>query len=456
MVTKKNQSHCGPKTQAARHRSQTPTTQKEVVPSLLLKLKLKRDVPEQLKSRSPPPPIAQDPDSGVGAKPALLMTRHGRQVRRPQHLDNIYGNELDELVKETISQKTKRGKTPDERASLPRENSLDLYQHVRGRRIDLSVADASSPQLQSADNINHLKRRDSFNPSLQSIQEDGGEVLDWNALASRQSENQPDISTLDIHADTQKIFDTLLASSATLVDLPSLSDPSTPEDEQPYTAKTLVHLYLLCHEAKFWNGCDLIADTWIRAFHEIRLNRELGCDNTKEKQMQWRPNSALERKKRDLEEHNRIMRRLGKPTIKGVGFDAYPPRYNLVIADPMLTDDVTEYDASLLDALYAHTPRDCGARLLWADAMALCGDATGELIKSGSQKRTKKQQQQQKWHPDLLFDIMQTALRMTRRKLTLKIEESTEGAWCQRYHEHGKHGMPCYKEIAWREESEVE
>jgi hypothetical protein len=41
---------------------------------------------------------------------------------------------------------------------------------------------------------------------------------------------------------------------------------------------------------------------------------------------------------------------------------------------------------------------------------------------------------------------------MVRRKLTLKIEESTEGAWCKRYHQHGRHEQPCYRWLAWQEQ----
>jgi hypothetical protein len=47
-------------------------------------------------------------------------------------------------------------------------------------------------------------------------------------------------------------------------------------------------------------------------------------------------------------------------------------------------------------------------------------------------------------HPDLIFNVLCTALRMTRRKLTLKIEELGEDTWCRRYHAHGEH-KKCYR-----------
>lgn len=56
-------------------------------------------------------------------------------------------------------------------------------------------------------------------------------------------------------------------------------------------------------------------------------------------------------------------------------------------------------------------------------------------------------------HHELVWNVMQSALRMVRRRLTLKCEESTEGAWCRRYHEHGRGGGGrCYREVAAEEE----
>lgn len=71
--------------------------------------------------------------------------------------------------------------------------------------------------------------------------------------------------------------------------------------------------------------------------------------------------------------------------------------------------------------------------------MALCGSRL-----EASMKKTRNT-----WPADLLYDVMCTSMRLVRRRLTLKIEESAEGAWCKRYHEHGRHGLPCYRKVAY-------
>ena len=82
-----------------------------------------------------------------------------------------------------------------------------------------------------------------------------------------------------------------------------------------------------------------------------------------------------------------------------------------------------------------------------ADAMTLGGNKMEEgLNQTTADGHT--------WHPDLIFNIMCSSLRMVRRKMSLKIEESCEGAWCKRYHEHSKKGLPCYRELAWRHANE--
>lgn len=125
---------------------------------------------------------------------------------------------------------------------------------------------------------------------------------------------------------------------------------------------------------------------------------------------------------------------------KKKGFKQDVKDYGLEIQDPLLDNDVTDFDAERLQALYDHTRSKCGARLLWADAMTLCG----RKMESQIEKRPGI------WPRELVHDIMCTALRMVGRKLTLKIEEKYEGAWC-RYHEHIKHGLPCYRELVWRQ-----
>jgi hypothetical protein len=203
------------------------------------------------------------------------------------------------------------------------------------------------------------------------------------------------------------------------IDLPTLLDATMQNTEKPYTAQLLTQLYILAYNAMQWNICDLVADTWIRAFHALR---RLDAKRINKERMTWRPNPT-----RRMKHHK--------------GFETGAPKYSttLHVEDPSMARNVTHFRSDLLHMLYSNTRSDSGARLLWADAMALCGSKL-----EASMKNNKKQ-----WHADLVYDVMCTSLRMARRKLTLKIEESTEGAWCKRYHEHGKHGLPCYRKIAF-------
>ncbi|OAL56218.1 hypothetical protein IQ07DRAFT_744 [Pyrenochaeta sp. DS3sAY3a] len=432
MAAKKKQPQRGrSKTPVERHRSETPGVEKERTPALLLKINLKRKPGEASASPAPTAPVT---------------TRHGRKVRPPQFADAVYGDEVDALIKENSNLKGKRGKAPDNGSSSAREDSL--HEYFRELHIDSSPAGTPAPGTPATgfhSDYNHKydDRRDSVNPQLRVLGEAGDEVLTWDMVASQLTTEQPGLHNLDIDKDTRKIFESLQSSTETLVDLPSMSQPSNPTEDEPYTAKRLTHLYLLCYEAEFWNGCDLIADTWIRAFHELREHSDITRPRTKT-EMLWRRNSAREQQKRILAKENAILRKLGQPSLKSNG-----PEYGLVVEDPLLADDVTMYDVSLVNALYANTARECGARLLWAEAMTLCGDAAGEMIENG-RKMGKE------WHAELQYDVLQTALRMLRKRLTLKIEETVEGAWCKRYHEHTKHGLPCYRETAFHEEQDAE
>ena len=121
-----------------------------------------------------------------------------------------------------------------------------------------------------------------------------------------------------------------------------------------------------------------------------------------------------------------------KTDVYDFGMDVQDPEVNLL--------DVTRFSPERLRELYTHTRPKCGARLLWADAMALCGrKMENDIVKRSDV-----------WPKELFFDVMCTSLRLVGRKLTLKIEEKYEGAWC-RYHEHAKHGLPCYRQLAWQQ-----
>jgi hypothetical protein len=207
------------------------------------------------------------------------------------------------------------------------------------------------------------------------------------------------------------------------VELPAVAPDDG--DDEAYTPELLMSVYLRAHKEARWHVCDLVADTWIRAFHAKRLRQER---TQKFDNMCWRFNESL---------YNR--REEGRQ-----GFDLNAPNYSCVLEedDPLLAKDALDFNPELLGRLYTHTEGHCAARNLWADAMALCGSKLENRMQSDKRKGVQ-------WNEKLIYDIMCTTLRMTRRKLTLKIEEATEGAWCKRYHMHALYGKPCYRKIAY-------
>lgn len=230
----------------------------------------------------------------------------------------------------------------------------------------------------------------------------------------------PGRCTDSVASDIAIILNVLRSTSEIQIDLPNLTGP---DGSKNYTAAVLTELYIQCYENGLWNYCDLIADTWIRALQ--KANKRSHRKNNK-KEFMWRENRALEQ----------IFAQ------KGLGFKKKVRDYGLDVEDPGMDRDVTAIDPERLRDLFAHTTSGCGARVLWADAMALGGQKMEHEIT----------QHPAIWPKDLFFEIMCSSLRLVGRKLTLKIEEKYEGAWCRRYHEHAKHGRPCYRKLAWQQQ----
>ncbi|KZM20324.1 uncharacterized protein EKO05_0007031 [Ascochyta rabiei] len=226
-----------------------------------------------------------------------------------------------------------------------------------------------------------------------------------------------------IDEDVDDILSSLRNSYDIQVDLP---DMSFNDVFKPYTARFLTQLYIQCYENHLWHSCDLIADTWIRALQKANKRSHR---SKKARDHMWRKNAAL--------------LRIFSEKKKGFKKDVY--EFELDVEDPDMDNDVTVFNVTFLQQLYDHTRPKCGARLLWADAMTLAGGKMEATVLKDPDV----------WPQELVYDIMCTALRMVGRKLTLKIEEKYEGAWC-RYHEHVKHGLPCYRELAWQQKREEE
>lgn len=221
-----------------------------------------------------------------------------------------------------------------------------------------------------------------------------------------------------VSEDVYNILNTLRSSSEIQVDLPNMWLDEAAGISKPYTASFLTSLYMQCYENSLWHICDLVADTWIRALQDANTCSQKSGDK---RYHMWRKNVALERRFQ-----------MGK-----LGFKKETEDLDLDIEDPEIAPDAAKIIPEHICDLYAHTRPKCGARLLWADTMALAG----RKMESEITRRPDA------WPRELLFDVMCSALRLVGRKLTLKIEEKYEGAWC-RYHEHAKHGLPCYRQLA--------
>ncbi|ORY16367.1 hypothetical protein BCR34DRAFT_597661 [Clohesyomyces aquaticus] len=237
--------------------------------------------------------------------------------------------------------------------------------------------------------------------------------------ASKSVENSPEPAEEDprLRHFIDHVGDTVIDLYNHLnTDLPHMTLPDIEESDENsdsnacFGMKHLVHLYIHAYYHKQWNITDLVADIWIRAFHAVEGDEDQHLWKTNKSPCyprDWKGNPIEE-----LEDDN---------------------------GDPPLDRKVTEFNGGELRNLFDFTQKGCGARHLWADAMALCGSTVEEQFEADGPK---------KWHPDLVFEVMRTALRLVRVRRTLKIEERHPSSWCKRYHEHGKHALPCYRELA--------
>ena len=120
--------------------------------------------------------------------------------------------------------------------------------------------------------------------------------------------------------------------------------------------------------------------------------------------------------------------------------------------EPRIAPNTMQFDLDRIAELYRNTRTNCGARHVWADAMALCGtglDNNTSLISGGRHKH--------KWPRDLIWNVMRIALRSTRVRRTMAIEQRHPKEWCKRFHEHGKHNdAPCYRDLAKLETDKAE
>ncbi|OAG18469.1 hypothetical protein CC77DRAFT_1073389 [Alternaria alternata] len=404
-----------PKGRPSQSATPTPgTSQNGASQKLMVKVNMGLDPPSPHSHATLPHDGHRDQDDGFPqqlAQPAPVTTRTGRAIQKPQQYDAIQGSDIDLFIDQNSEDHG-----DDDRMFLT--SDPPYVSHKAQEHLQQPPKTRGRPP----------KNNTSFGASVVKVNEESAESPFLQNLPVPSFPADPAQFVAD--ADVYAILDALYSTTRTFIDLPSFSNASDPDHAQPYSAKALTQLYVLCYRKQRWNLCDMISDTWIRAFHDMRKK-----DQQKPQTQTWRPNPALDRRKRKAQEA------LAKGHYIPSEFDADPKKYGLVVTDPELEKDVTWINTDLLNLLYKFTSPGCGARFLWADALALFGDKAEEVIGEMTREGFEL-------HPDLLFNIMQTSLRMCRRNLTLKIEESTEGAWCKRYHEHGKNGQRCYRELA--------
>ncbi|KAF2469895.1 uncharacterized protein BDR25DRAFT_315113 [Lindgomyces ingoldianus] len=213
--------------------------------------------------------------------------------------------------------------------------------------------------------------------------------------------------------DIREIFD-YLNTEIPHTELPQMEAEenynATSQESLMFTARHLFQLYIYAYHQKQWNICDLISDIWIRTFQE---------KDADENRKMW--------KKNKFPYHTNDEARASIPEPTNDNGYLY------------LHHKVVQFNNNAINELYAHTMEKCGARMVWADAMALCGGEVEEIFEEeglGS------------WHQGLMREVMKTALRLVRVRRTLKIEQKHPEAWCKRYHEHEKHGRECYRVLA--------
>lgn len=376
----------------------TKRKQKVILPAngprnkkLTLKLKMGQ---EPAASPTPGPTHAPTPSTDSFTTEQPTTSKRGRRAaaqKKKFDQDTVVGAAYDELMNAGTKRgaqkanKTGRKKKEDEeyrpkkRGSTPKQSALNLLSDPAPEPLDLVE---SSPDTVDADPFDRYR-------DLEPGQT--GERREFTAY---------------IDPSIYKIYDVLESATEIPIDLPDI--------EEPWTAKHLTHLYIVCYNKRAYDLCDLVADTWIRAFQKLNHNRNPA-------NRIWKPNSFFHQQP--------------GPVLE---------QWYLNTRDPPMHDNVTDFDTTLLNELYHHTPPGNGARMLWADAMALCGAKIEDIMQKSSKRGTV-------WHRDIHFNVMCTALRMARRRLTLKIEEYAETSWCKRYHTHYAHGLECYRQIEKKE-----
>lgn len=353
------------------------------------KLKVKFDPREEtvapVSANHLPPTAPQTPDEALDERTletneqSIEDEQDRRRVARKRTKSyasgTAFGSEMDLLIDSALMDR------PAKKAKVEGDEDTHIVSSPPRRA---SSAPRKSTLKDRSDSAKTLTRKVHFATESPPLRDDSFTTIHGDDTPPRRC-------TDSVSSDVSNILNALHSTSEIQVDLPNLTGT---EGSKNYTAAVLTELYIQCFENRMWNYCDLIADTWIRALQkENKRSHRKNCTAD----YMWRENRSLEK----------MFARKEK------GFKKDAPDYGLDVEDPGMDHNVTVVDPERLRDLFAHTNPGCGARLLWADNMALCG----------SKMEHEMTQQPSVWPKELFFDVMCTSLRMVGRKLTLKIEE---------------------------------
>ncbi|KAH4612209.1 hypothetical protein HBH82_032660 [Parastagonospora nodorum] len=360
----------------------------------------------------------EDEELPIAQPVAVRRSRSGREIKATKKHDFAYGS--DTFMPSSVGKEDDED-GGDDYQGAPGPSPMLLSKRGPGRpRKDDSVQPSNGPSKRKS---NGPSARKSNNKPIEQIPQAPIVPQDnWPIDTQSREPRSPPKVDKQLEECVDQIMSEIGLGLKIAVELPKMNPDGV---EVAYTATLLMRIYIRAHTKSNWDVCDLVADTWIRAFHAKRRRQEqfnqFGA-------LCWRYNEALcNRRKAGLKD-----------------YDQNAPNFSRVLKenDPLLDKDVTDFNPGLLAQLYTEAVGPCAARNLWADTMALCGSKLENRMQIDKRRGVQ-------WNPKLIYDVMCTTLRMTRRKLTLKIEEATEGAWCKRYHMHALHSTPCYRKIAY-------
>ncbi|KAF1950015.1 hypothetical protein CC80DRAFT_554701 [Byssothecium circinans] len=284
------------------------------------------------------------------------------------------------------------------------------------------------------------------------------QAFDTAALYPPENTFHPITFSKDIVLLYETLYHATYESGVVPDELPTILDGN--DNEMRWTAKHLTYLYIYSYEQNEFNFCDLIADTWIRAFHKANHDVDKKGGNGTERP--WLNKSLMYKnpelyRDRDAAEYDREYWKVREIKLDKTVTTIRAPNHTTAQKGKKKGQLQTDNNGSSLlecvNTLYHATSRTCPARLLWADMLALHGyplslKLTPPHHTSGSPKaKCSGDRVGHGLHRDLVWDIMSTSLRMVRCKVSLNCEEMVEGAWCKRYHIHTTLGEKCYRQL---------